>query len=285
MKIFPQTSSNELECCQKQCKCCCWWTTKPNNISHLFNNWYLDSTALTHIFVILCALAGAIRPKWRAFSEIGARSFRLYYGHPQLAGKRLVRAKQRTQFRAKSAKNDLKPTDLVNRNFYFETEGVASTKVSIMHSPSSYAASFLAGGKTHLSSFKVCEELLLNSQKGSWRRRPQNCFFYDHTLNLQVGEILGLMPTVCTGSSWLLWWAKPLKFMLTTTSGGALYIMFENHVRSWPLLKTPWYTRGRDLYASGERKYCKNRKDFVLNLEFPKNNKIMCLEYCRFYQK
>jgi hypothetical protein len=22
-------------------------------------------------------------------------------------------------------------------------------------------------------------------------------------------------------------------------SGGALYIMFENHVRSWPLLKTP----------------------------------------------
>ena len=27
-------------------------------------------------------------------------------------------------------------------------------------------------------------------------------------------------------------------------SGGALYIMFENHVRSWPLLKTSWYTRG-----------------------------------------
>jgi hypothetical protein len=27
-------------------------------------------------------------------------------------------------------------------------------------------------------------------------------------------------------------------------SGGALYIMFENHVRSWPLLKTLWYTRG-----------------------------------------
>jgi hypothetical protein len=35
-----------------------------------------------------------------------------------------VRAKQRTQFRAKSAKNYLKPTDFLNCNFYFETEGV-----------------------------------------------------------------------------------------------------------------------------------------------------------------
>jgi hypothetical protein len=35
-----------------------------------------------------------------------------------------VRAMQRTQFRAKSAKNGLKPTDFLNRKFYFETEGV-----------------------------------------------------------------------------------------------------------------------------------------------------------------
>jgi hypothetical protein len=35
-----------------------------------------------------------------------------------------VRAIQRTQFRAKNAKNDLNPTDLVKRNFCFETEGV-----------------------------------------------------------------------------------------------------------------------------------------------------------------
>ena len=35
-----------------------------------------------------------------------------------------MRAKQRMQFRAKSAKNDLKPTDFLNHNFYFETEGV-----------------------------------------------------------------------------------------------------------------------------------------------------------------
>ena len=30
----------------------------------------------------------------------------------------------RMQFHAKSAKNDLKPTDFIKRNFYFETEGV-----------------------------------------------------------------------------------------------------------------------------------------------------------------
>jgi hypothetical protein len=35
-----------------------------------------------------------------------------------------VRAIQHTQFRAKNAKNDLNPTDLVKRNFCFETEGV-----------------------------------------------------------------------------------------------------------------------------------------------------------------
>ena len=27
-------------------------------------------------------------------------------------------------------------------------------------------------------------------------------------------------------------------------SGGALYIMFDDHVRLWPLLKTPLHTRG-----------------------------------------
>jgi hypothetical protein len=31
---------------------------------------------------------------------------------------------QRTQFRAKSANNDLKPTDFLKCNFYFEIEGV-----------------------------------------------------------------------------------------------------------------------------------------------------------------
>ena len=83
---FSQTSPNELECCKKQCKCCCWWNIMSNNILRF----------------------GAIRPKWRASSEISAKCFRLYYGHPQLARKHLVRVMQRTQFRAK---NDLiKPT-------------------------------------------------------------------------------------------------------------------------------------------------------------------------------
>ena len=36
-----------------------------------------------------------------------------------------MRAMQRTQFRAKSANNGLKPTYLINCNFYFETEGVS----------------------------------------------------------------------------------------------------------------------------------------------------------------
>jgi len=34
---------------------------------------------------------------------------------------------QRTQFCAKSAKNDLKPTDFLEHNFNFETEGVSCT--------------------------------------------------------------------------------------------------------------------------------------------------------------
>ena len=67
---------------------------------------------------------GAICPNWQASSDIGAKSSRLYYGHPQLAGKRLVRATQCTQFCAKSAKNDLNPTDFLKRNFHFETERV-----------------------------------------------------------------------------------------------------------------------------------------------------------------
>ena len=37
-----------------------------------------------------------------------------------------MRAMQRTQFCAKSARNYLKPTYFLNCNFYFETEGVGS---------------------------------------------------------------------------------------------------------------------------------------------------------------
>ena len=75
---------------------------------------------------------GAIHPNWRASSEIGTKSFRSYYGHPYLAGKHLVRAMRCTQFRAKNAKNDLKPMDFLKRNFYFETEGVLNIIAILM---------------------------------------------------------------------------------------------------------------------------------------------------------
>ena len=39
-----------------------------------------------------------------------------------------MKAMQRTQFHAKSAKNDLKPTDFIKHNFYFETEGEILSK-------------------------------------------------------------------------------------------------------------------------------------------------------------
>jgi hypothetical protein len=39
---------------------------------------------------------------------------------------------QRTQFHAKSAKNDLKPTDFLNCNFYFETEGVVDIETTFL---------------------------------------------------------------------------------------------------------------------------------------------------------
>ena len=55
---------------------------------------------------------------------------------------------QRVQFHAKSAKNDLKPTDFLKHNFYFETEGVygklASGKTVLIpsfHPQSSYQIS------------------------------------------------------------------------------------------------------------------------------------------------
>ena len=35
---------------------------------------------------------GAIRLKWRPSNDIGTKSFQPYYGHPWLAGKRLVNA-------------------------------------------------------------------------------------------------------------------------------------------------------------------------------------------------
>jgi hypothetical protein len=76
----------------------------------------------------------AFHTKWRASRQVGAKSCQLYYGHPQLAGKCLVRTMQCTQFHAKSAKNDLKPTDFLKRNFCFETEQALNLKIFIQDS-------------------------------------------------------------------------------------------------------------------------------------------------------
>ena len=100
---ISQTSPNEVECCQKQCKCCCWWTTKSNNSSHSFNNWYLDLTVSMHINPVLCALVPSAQIG-KASSEMDAKNFQPYYGHPSLARKLLVRAMQHTQFCAKSVR-------------------------------------------------------------------------------------------------------------------------------------------------------------------------------------
>ena len=44
-----------------------------------------------------------------------------------------MRAMQCMEFRAKSAKNDLKPMDFLKCNFYFETEGVVPIIFNINH--------------------------------------------------------------------------------------------------------------------------------------------------------
>jgi hypothetical protein len=44
-----------------------------------------------------------------------------------------VRVIQCTQFRAKNAKNDLNPTNLVKHNFCFETEGVLLNNFMVHH--------------------------------------------------------------------------------------------------------------------------------------------------------
>jgi len=72
----------------------------------------------TQFYVLWCHLLkmASFQSNWRQF-------FLLSYGHPWLAGKRLVRAMQCTQFHAKNVKNDLKSADFLKRNFLFWNEG------------------------------------------------------------------------------------------------------------------------------------------------------------------
>jgi hypothetical protein len=94
---------------------------------------------------------GAIRPDWRASTEIDTKSIRSYYGHPWLAVKRLVRAMQFSQFRAKSTKNDLKPTNFPKRNSYFEIEGVVNEN---------YEHLLGSNGSLEFDGYYTCEEVL-----------------------------------------------------------------------------------------------------------------------------
>jgi hypothetical protein len=64
--------------------------------------------------------------------KLAPKVFNFIMDIPSLPKKRLVRAMQRTQFRAKSAKNDLKPTDFLERNFYFETKGVLVMSITLL---------------------------------------------------------------------------------------------------------------------------------------------------------
>ena len=75
---FSQTLPNELECCQRQCKCCCWWITKSNNNLHMFNNWYLDLMASTHINAVLCVRSIGVNRQWwwmGVLSSTNSRAF------------------------------------------------------------------------------------------------------------------------------------------------------------------------------------------------------------------
>jgi hypothetical protein len=120
---FSQTSPNQLECCHNQCKCCCWWTTRSNNSLHLFNNWYVDSMASTHINAVFCALVPSAQ-NGKLLVKLGPKVFDFTMDTPSSPKKLLVRAMQCTQFHAKILKYDLKPMDFLKRNFYFEADGV-----------------------------------------------------------------------------------------------------------------------------------------------------------------
>ena len=81
--------------------------------------------ALTHTMITLGLLTiGATSPRCHTGVPLVPMVF--WASFLERCATRLVRAMQRMQFRAKSAKNDLKPTDFLKHNFYFETEGVCN---------------------------------------------------------------------------------------------------------------------------------------------------------------
>jgi hypothetical protein len=115
---ISQTSSNEPECCKKNCKCCCWWTTKSNNILHLFNDWHLDSTASAHINAILCALVSSPQ-NGGLHVKLAPKVLNFIMDTHSSPEKCLVRAMQRIQFLAKSAKMTLNPRIFENVTLFW----------------------------------------------------------------------------------------------------------------------------------------------------------------------
>ena len=83
-----------------------------------------------------------------------------------------------------------------------------------------------------------------NSTDESWTNSLHTCLYIAERRLLKKINIFGYYSTVLWRYSYESCLNSFREIYATKILGGALYIMFENHVRSWPLLKTPWYTRG-----------------------------------------
>ena len=122
---FSQTSPNEQECCQKQCICCCWGTTKSNNKIHLFDNRYSDLTASTHINAVLCTSVPSAQNGGLPVKLV-PKVFNFTMDTPSLPESAQWELCNARNLVLKMQKNDLKPTDSLKHILYFETDGVHS---------------------------------------------------------------------------------------------------------------------------------------------------------------
>jgi hypothetical protein len=83
----------------------------------------VDNVDVQYINAILCASVPSSQIGGLPV-ELASKVFDFTMNTPSFTKKRLVSALQRMQFCAKSVKYDLKPTKFLQRNFYFEIEGV-----------------------------------------------------------------------------------------------------------------------------------------------------------------
>ena len=111
------------------------WNVARNNVNVVVDELPNQITSYTCLIIDIwtrrrrrtstrfCALQCHV-PKMTGFQRKWRQQFLTLLWTPLARRKRLVRAMQCTQFRTKSAKNDLKPMVCLKCNFYFETEGV-----------------------------------------------------------------------------------------------------------------------------------------------------------------